>query len=63
LAGFGNFRRDVPSQIGIHLVKLAMGLLKESELFRKNCLDWGHGATSLWDFVTISYNHKNTVPL
>ena len=61
MAGFGNFQRDMPSQIGIHLVKLSMGLLKEFEL--KSCLDWGQGAASLWDFVTISYNHKNTVPL
>ena len=63
MAGFHNFQSDVTSQMGIHLVKLSLALLKEFEPFRKKCLDWGHGAASPWDFVTISYSHKNTVPL
>jgi hypothetical protein len=63
MAGFGNFQGDVPSQLGIRLVKLSLGLLKEFEPFRKKFQDWGHWAASLWDFVTISYSHKNTLPL
>jgi hypothetical protein len=63
MAGFGKLQSDVPSQIGVHLVKLSVGLLKEFEPFRKICLDWGHAAASLWDFVTVSYSHKNIVPL
>ena len=63
MAGFGDFQRVMASQIDIHLVTLAMGLLKEFEPFRKNSLDWDYGTTPLWDFVTISYNHENTVPL
>jgi hypothetical protein len=40
---------------------ITVGLLKDLEPFRKNCVEWGHGAA--WDFVTISCKHKNTVPL
>jgi len=40
-----------------------IGPSEKFELFRKKCVDWGYGTASLWDFVTISYNHKNTVPL